>query len=124
MQALLIIIIIVLIVMLVVIGRENLCVNRNYGVVTDIPASNFIDANMALVHDTTIGQAPLGDPRFWIPSHSPITQGQYGLYTPQGALPLSETQPFDRSSLNAAAMTLPVYTNVQADTAYAMIEND
>jgi hypothetical protein len=90
-------------------SRESLCVEKPYGIVTDVPASTYIDANMALVHSTSLGQAPLGDPHYWLPNKSPITQGQYGLYQ-EHTLPLSETQPFDRSTLNKAAMTLPVYT--------------
>ena len=89
--------------------RESLCVNAPYGIITDVPASTYIDANMALVHSTSLGQAPLGNPRFWLPNRSPITQGQYGLYQ-EKTLPLSETQPFDRSSLIKSTMALPVYT--------------
>ena len=89
--------------------RESLCVKAPYGVITDVPASTYVDANMALVHSTSLGQAPLGDPRYWLPNRSPITQGQYGLYQ-EKTLPLSETQPFDRSTLLKAATALPVYT--------------
>jgi len=98
----------VLVVFVLKVKSENLCIMTPYGPVTDVPASNYIDANMAMVHSTSIGQAPLGDPRFWLPSHSPITQGQWGLYSQ--ALPLSETQPFDRSKLIAATQAVPVYS--------------
>ena len=81
---------------------EGLCVKRDYGYVTDVPASVYADANSALVHSSSLGQAPLGDPRFWIPSRSPITQGQYGLYQPE--------QPFDRSDFDEIAAQIPVYT--------------
>jgi len=90
------------------IKSEQLCIMKPYGPVTDVPASNFIDANMALVHSTSIGQAPLGDPRYWLPSHSPITQGQWGLYS--DPMPLTATQPFDRKTLIPATQTIPVYT--------------
>ena len=90
-------------------NREQLCIKQKYGYVTDVPASTYIDANMALVHSTSLGQAPLGDPRYWLKNRSPITQGQYGLYQDH-TLPLSETQPFNRKSLMAAAEALPVYT--------------
>jgi hypothetical protein len=89
---------------------EELCVQRNYGIITDVPASNYADANMALIQDSSLGQKPLGDPRYWLKNRSPITQGQYGLYIPE-TLPLSETQPFDRSSLMPAAEAMPVYTD-------------
>lgn len=88
---------------------ESLCVNRPYGMVTDVPASVYADANSALVHSSSLGQAPLGDPRYWLQNRSPITQGQYGLYS--RTLDLSETQPFDRTTLIADAETLPVYTD-------------
>jgi len=91
-------------------SNENLCVQRKYGIVTDVPASNYVDANIALIKDSSLGQAPLGDPRFWLPNRNPITQGQWGLYQEQPLL-LSETQPFDRSSLYKAAAQLPVYTD-------------
>lgn len=83
-------------------SNEGLCIKRDYGYVTDVPASVYTDANMALVHSTGLGQAPLGDPRFWLPNRSPITQGMYGLY---------QSQPFDRSKFNAALQQLPVYTD-------------
>ena len=88
---------------------EGLCIKKDYGYVTDVPASIYADANSALVHSSSLGQAPLGDPRHWLFNRSPITQGQYGLYQ-QNTLPLSETQPFDRRSLEVAARALPVYT--------------
>ena len=88
--------------------KETLCVQRNYGFVTDVPVSNYVDANMALVHSTSIGSAPLGNPKYWLPDRSPITQGQYGLYQ-DGVIPLSETQPFNRDTLLPAAMALPQY---------------
>ena len=105
----------VVIFMLVILIRrsnksEQLCIQKSYGYVTDVPASRYVDANMALVHSDTIGQAPLGDPRYWLPNGSPITQGQYGLYQPE-TLPLSATQPFDRSSLDQAAAQMPVYSD-------------
>ncbi len=90
-------------------GKEQLCIKQKYGYVTDVPVSTYVDANMALVHSTSLGQAPLGDPHYWLKNRSPITQGQYGLYRDH-TLPLSETQPFDRKSLMAAAAALPVYT--------------
>lgn len=91
-------------------GNENLCIKRDYGYVTDVPASVYADTNMALVHSTSLGQAPLGDPRYWLPNRSPITQGMYGLYQKE-TIPLSETQPFNRDSLLAAAEAMPVYTD-------------
>ena len=103
--------VILLLVYLQINSNEQLCVNREYGVVTDVPASTYVDANMALVHSTSLGQAPLGDPRFWLPNKSPITQGQYGLYQPK-LLSLEETQPFDRKTLIPIFSQLPVYTNV------------
>ncbi len=90
-------------------NNENLCIKQKYGYVTDVPVSTYIDANMALVHSTSLGQAPLGDPRYWLKNRSPITQGQYGLYQKQ-TLPLRETQPFNRKTLMPAAAALPVYT--------------
>ena len=90
-------------------GSEDLCIKQKYGYVTDVPASVYTDANMALVHSTGLGQAPLGDPRYWLPNRSPITQGMYGLYQ-DNTLPVSEAQPFDQSSLLPAAEALPVYT--------------
>jgi len=90
-------------------NSEGICIKKDYGYVTDVPASVFTDANMALVHSTSLGQAPLGDPRYWLPNRSPITQGMYGLYR-EKTLPVSEAQPFDRSSLLPAAKALPVYT--------------
>jgi hypothetical protein len=89
--------------------REQLCVKRDFGYITSIPVSNYVDANMALVHSTSLGQAPLGDPRYWLPDRSPITQSQWGLYQDK-PLPLSETQPFDRSRLIEASKMMPVYT--------------
>ena len=103
--------IITLLILLYMITRtnENMCVQRDYGMITDVPASVYADANSALVHSSSIGQAPLGDPRFWQPNRSPITQGQYGLYQPT-TLPLDETQPFDRSDLIDIAAQVPTYT--------------
>ena len=103
------IIVILVLLLLYQYSTEQLCVNRPYGSVTDIPASRYVDANMALAHSTSLGQKPLGDPRFWLPNRSPITQGQYGLYQPE-LIPLDETQPFDRASLMPIAQALPVYT--------------
>jgi hypothetical protein len=101
--------VLVLVVLMSMIKKESLCVKKDYGYITSVPVSNYVDANMALVHSTSIGQAPLGDPRYWIPNRSPITESQWGLY--QRPLLLSETQPFDRSTLNAANQILPVYTD-------------
>lgn len=88
---------------------EGMCVQKSYGVVTDVPASIYADANTALTKTTSLGQAPLGDPQYWIPNRSPITQGQYGLY--QTTLPIKQTQPFDRSSLDYAASAVPIYSD-------------
>ena len=30
-------------------AKENLCVKKNYGYITDVPVSTYVDANMALV---------------------------------------------------------------------------
>lgn len=103
-----VVLVIVLYLILTTKSPEQLCVTKKYGIVTDIPASNYVNANMALVNSTSLGQAPFGDPRYWIPNRSPITQGMYGLY--QGNDSLAASQPFDRSSLDAAAKALPVYT--------------
>ena len=65
-------------------SSENLCVQRDYGLITDVPASDYRDANIALVENSTLGQAPLGNPQHWIPDRSPITQGQWGLYQGDG----------------------------------------
>ncbi len=109
-NAVIVLVIIVLVTVIYMFNpNENLCIKRNYGYITDIPVSNYVDANMALGYSTSLGQAPLGDPRYWLPNRSPITQGQYGLYQ-DPTLPLSETQPFDRRTLMAAASALPVYT--------------
>ena len=89
---------------------EGICIKKNYGYVTDVPASTYVDANMALVHSTSLGQAPLGDPRYWLPNRSPITQGMYGLYR-EHALPISDAQPYDRTAMIKAAEALPVYTD-------------
>jgi hypothetical protein len=103
-------ILILVIVLLLIFGcfyinsTENLCVNKSYGIVTDVPASAYINANMALVNTTSIGQAPLGDPGYWVPSSSPITQGQYGLYQPQNG------DPTERAKLLEQALQMPVYT--------------
>jgi len=72
-------------------ATESMCVQKDYGPVTMVPMSNYVDANMALVHSTSLGPAPLGNPHYWVQSHSPITQGQWGLYQ-QRPLQLSETQ--------------------------------
>lgn len=106
----------ILILVLVIVGltiylyntREQLCIRKTFGVVTDVPASVYTNANMALVHSTSIGQAPLGDPNYWLPSGSPITQGQWALYQDK-PLTLEEAQNLDRSSLDKAAQALPVY---------------
>ena len=89
--------------------KEGLCIKRDYGYVTDVPASTYVDNNMALVHSTSLGQAPLGDPRYCLPNRDPITQGQYGLYQNE-ILPIDETQPFNRQDLLPAAEALPIYT--------------
>jgi len=90
---------------------ESLCVSKSYGIVTDIPVSTLANANMGLVNDSSLGQAPLGDPRYWIKPTSPITQGQYGLYleTP----PLSEVANFDPQELEKVAAVRQVYTTPQ-----------
>lgn len=87
---------------------ENLCVNKSYGIVTDIPVSTLAHANMGLINDSSLGQAPLGDPRYWLSPTSPISQGQYGLYldTP----PLSEVQAFDQKDWIPVAEQRQVYT--------------
>lgn len=90
-------------------GSEKLCVRKSYGVVTDIPVSALATANLGLVSDSSLGQAPLGDPRYWIAPKSPITQGQYGLYLPE--LPLAEAQNFDPKKVWAPILAeMPVYT--------------
>lgn len=89
---------------------ENLCVNESYGVVTDVPASNYPDAALAYDSKSSLGQAPLGDPKYWIGNNSPITQGQWGLYQPN-FIPLSKTQPYDRKNLYKIFDQIPVYTN-------------
>jgi hypothetical protein len=91
---------------------ENLCVRKSYGIVTDVPMSNYTDANMALVHSTSLGQAPLGDPQYWLPSSSPITQGQYGLYQPQ---------PFNEEEYKKASMALPKYNDTLLPLQYTPV---
>lgn len=88
---------------------EPLCVRQKYGFVNTVPESNYPDASLALVERSSLGQAPLGDPQYWLPNRSPITQGMYGLYEAH-ELPLSEVQPFDRKSLLPEAEAIPVYT--------------
>ena len=102
-------------------GEEQLCFRREYGTVTDIPASSYADANSALVRSSSLGQAPLGDPRYWLPNRNPITQGQYGLYQ-NPTLPIGDTQPFDRRSLLPEAQALPVYTNEPLPTQCTPLE--
>ncbi len=103
------IIVILILLLLYQFSTEQLCVNRPFGSITDVPASRYVDANMALAHSTSLGQRPLGDPRFWLPNRSPITQGQWGLYQPE-LVPLDETQNFDRQTLTPIFQRLPVYT--------------
>lgn len=103
-----IIIILIIFVIFFLNTSEKLCVQRDFGSITDLPASIYSNANFALVKDSSLGQAPLGNPQYWIPSHSPITQGQYGLYSK--ALSIEDTQPFDRNSLVQAASEMPVYS--------------
>ena len=74
-------------------SSEKLCVNKSYGIVTNVPVSTLANANMGLVGHSSLGQAPLGDPQYWLAPRSPITQGQWGLYL--NAPPLSEVQDFD-----------------------------
>lgn len=60
---------------------ENMCVETKFSGVTDLPYSSFVNANMALVHSTSIGAAPLGEPKFWNhngTNSSPVFQGMYG----------------------------------------------
>ena len=75
------VVIILLIVIIIVLWykntQENLCLSTKFGEVTDVPLSTFVNANMALVHSTSLGQAPLGDSRFWTGDESPVTQGMY-----------------------------------------------
>lgn len=104
-----IITILILIYLVMTMKKESLCIKKDYGCVTDVPASEYVNANMALVRSTSLGQAPLGDPRFWLPNRSPITQGQYGLYQPH-TIPLSETHPYDHHAQIQAAAAIPVYT--------------
>lgn len=87
--------------------NEKLCVNNNYGVVANVPYSNYPDANGVLGNNSSLGAAPLGYPKYWRGPNSPITQGMYGLYvdTP----PIDETQPFDRASLTPISAEIPLY---------------
>ena len=104
--------VVIILILLYMISKnsEQLCIKQPHGYVTDVPASSIASANSALVHSSSLGQAPLGDPRFWLPSTTPAIQGQYGLYQPASAH-YDINKPFDRSSLMAAASALPVYTD-------------
>jgi len=88
--------------------NENLCVSKSYGVVTDVPVSSLRYAGSALVKDDSLGQAPLGDPRFWIGPTSPITQGQYGLYLEP--TPLDKVNDFNPNVWKDIAEQRQVYT--------------
>lgn len=88
---------------------EQLCVRKSYGVVTDVPVSALSTAKLGLVSDSSLGQAPLGDPRYWIPNASPITQGQYGLYLPD--MTLEQVQNYNPQKVWGPIMKqMPVYT--------------
>ena len=88
---------------------ENLCMAKQYGMVTNVPVSSLANANMGLINDSSLGQAPLGDPQYWRGPVSPLTQGQYGLYLQ--APDLSETQPFNPQKVwGPIAKEMPVYT--------------
>ncbi len=76
--------------------NEKLCMATKFGPVTDIPWSSFVNANMALVHSDTLGAAPLGEPKYWRGSGSPVTQGMYGYNedNSQTYYPVYTEQPF------------------------------
>jgi len=92
---------------------EGLCINSRVGVVTDSPYSDYVNNNIALVSDSSLGAAPNGVASGFIGSTSPITNGQWALYQDY-PLTSSELDNFDRSTLNAAAMAMPVYTGEPA----------
>jgi len=58
--------------------NEKLCTDTKFGPVTDIPFSQFSNANIALIKSDTLGAAPLGEPKYWGGTGSPVTQGMYG----------------------------------------------
>ena len=90
--------------------REGICVQRSYGVITEMPASDYVNANIAYRQGTDFGSQPLGETNHWIPHTSPIFQGMYGLYQPT-VVPLADAESYDPEPLRRAAMSLPVYTS-------------
>lgn len=89
MKVIIILILIGILLVLAYKSYEKMCVETKFGPVSNIPYSLFTNSNMALVHSDTIGQAPLGDPRFWVGTGSPVTQGQYS-YNEDGSQNLPE----------------------------------
>ena len=108
----LIIIILILYVVYKVSGlSEGLCVDMNdrQMVVSSEPYSDYVNNNMALTNTTTIGAAPLGNPKYWIPGTSPITNGQWALY--ESPLTLDQVDHYDprNAAAMAAAKSVPIY---------------